>query len=587
MNQLTQEWLSALCRLIQGVTRAVVFGHDPDNDALKPIACSPEGLDEFGELSMKALVALAKGQCIYQTTGEREPVTGEPLDIVACPFSLSGQPSTVVVMQMTRRVTAKQQAVVQQVKAAVCSFEAMAREHTATNTTQLVTIVELVASCLEHERFQAAATEVVTELASRFSCDRVSLGVRNGHAVTVAAVSCSARFDQRSNLIRDIGEAMHEAMDQNCTLVYPQPGDGFLLTRCHDVLAEEHGIGKVLTVPFVSNGDISGALLMERPADRPFKGATVAYLEQVVSMVGPVLVVRHRDEQWLPKRAGLALQRLFAKVFGPGQLALKFGLATLLLCLALLSFTSGEYRVTGAARLEARTQRVVVAPQDGFIAAAGVRPGDIVHSGDQLGALDDRDLKLEYRKWSAQLEQLRTEHRDALARHDRSKVGIISARIQQAEAQLNLVSEKLSRTRLAAPLDGLIVSGDLSQILGAPVERGQVLFTVAPLDAYRVILQVDERDIGSIRPGQPGNLVLSGMPRKPLPFKVEKITPVSVVEAGRTYFQVEAGMNGRTDLLRPGMEGIAKIEIDRRKLIWIGSHKLVDWLRLTLWSLRP
>ena len=74
------------------------------------------------------------------------------------------------------------------------------------------------------------------------------------------------------------------------------------------------------------------------------------------------------------------------------------------------------------------------------------------------------------------------------------------------------------------------------------------------------------------------------MPQKPLPFTVEKILPVSTAEQGRNYFQVEAKMKEKTDLLRPGMEGVAKIAIDRRKLIWIWSHKLVDWLRLTFWS---
>ena len=32
-----------------------------------------------------------------------------------------------------------------------------------------------------------------------------------------------------------------------------------------------------------------------------------------------------------------------------------------------------------------------------------------------------------------------------------------------------------------APIPGVIVSGDLSQAIGAPVERGQVLFELAPL----------------------------------------------------------------------------------------------------------
>ncbi len=46
-------------------------------------------------------------------------------------------------------------------------------------------------------------------------------------------------------------------------------------------------------------------------------------------------------------------------------------------------------------------------------------------------------------------------------------------------------------------------------------------------------------------------------------------------------------MDRTSDLFRPGMEGVAKIDIDRRRLAWIWGHRLTDWLRLALWSVRP
>jgi hypothetical protein len=39
--------------------------------------------------------------------------------------------------------------------------------------------------------------------------------------------------------------------------------------------------------------------------------------------------------------------------------------------------------------------------------------------------------------------------------------------------------------------------------------------------------------------------------------------------------------------LQPGMEGIAKITIDRRKLIWVWTHKAIDWGRMQLWRWWP
>jgi hypothetical protein len=131
------------------------------------------------------------------------------------------------------------------------------------------------------------------------------------------------------------------------------------------------------------------------------------------------------------------------------------------------------------------------------------------------------------------------------------------------------------------------VSGDLNQLLGTPVEQGKLLFQIAPLDAYRVILQVDERDIASVDLGQTGELTLSGLPDQRLGFAVQQITPVASQEEGRNFFRVEAHLQTPSVRVRPGMEGVGKITVGERKLIWIWTHSLTDWLRTWVWKQLP
>jgi multidrug efflux pump subunit AcrA (membrane-fusion protein) len=119
------------------------------------------------------------------------------------------------------------------------------------------------------------------------------------------------------------------------------------------------------------------------------------------------------------------------------------------------------------------------------------------------------------------------------------------------------------------------------------VERGDVLFEVAPLDAYRVKLQVDEREIRQIKVGQTGALVLNSLPETRMPISIEKITPVSASSEGKNFFVVEARLDEMSQRLRPGMEGYSKVYIDRRRLIWIWTHELLDWIRLWTWSWWP
>lgn len=206
---------------------------------------------------------------------------------------------------------------------------------------------------------------------------------------------------------------------------------------------------------------------------------------------------------------------------------------------------------------------------------------------DVLFKLDDRDLQLERLKWGSQREQFLRQYRDALAQRQRAEMRIVKARLDQAEAQLALVDAQLARIEAKAPFAGVVVSGDLSQSLGAPVERGEVLFQIAPLQQYRLVLKVDERDIDAVATGQQGKLALASGDGEVLPFVVEKITPVAAVVDGRNTFRVEARLLQTLELLRPGMEGIGKISIERRKLGWIWTHSLLDWLRLRLWSWWP
>ena len=190
-------------------------------------------------------------------------------------------------------------------------------------------------------------------------------------------------------------------------------------------------------------------------------------------------------------------------------------------------------------------------------------------------------------RWQAEKEQASRKYREALAERDATSSRIYAAQEKQAEAQLALAKHKLERTEVVAPLDSVIVSGDLSQLLGAPVERGKVLFELAPLGAYRVILQVDDRDIGFVSVGQTGELALAGLTGLTLPFTVKSVTSVSTPEDGRNFFRVEAEINDSADRLRPGMEGVGKISIEERRLIWIWTRNFVSWVRLKFWTWLP
>jgi len=588
MEKVLQTWLFHQCRMLSGSMHAVLLTGPPDQGPYDRALSWPDKRRDHSVLSRVARAALRNKQAVIKTRNNADEKTGEPLDALACPLYLSGRLFGVVAIEMTHRSQPMQQASVQQVQAGAKWLETMIQLQGSTAKEQLVNLVELVAAGLEHEQFRIAATEVTNELAERFSCQRVSLGFLRYNRIRVEALSHSSQIDQHSSMVRAIRDAMGESLDQATIVVYPEESDDSLLvTRFHARLADvQHGAA-ICTLPLIKNGKPIGALLLERDADRPFTMETMMQCEQIGLLLGPVLETRRRDERPLPSKILESLQSGCAKLFGPRHLPLKLGVALSAVLLFWLSLASATFRISSDSVLEAEICRSVVAPQQGYIAAAHVRAGDLVREGDLLATLDDQELRLEQRKWQSQRGQLLKEYRKALAGSDRAEVAILNAKRAQAEAQLKLVEQQLARATLVAPFSGLIVRGDLNQALGSPVSRGEVLYEVAPTDEYRVVLKVDDRDIGLVSPGQQGQLKLSGIPDQMIAITIDRLMPVSTTAEGRNYFRVEAVMDSHSDLMRPGMEGVAKIEIGREKLLWIWTRRLVDWLRLFVWNRLP
>jgi len=580
---LAQSWLARQCEILPSVKRGLVVLGVSDNAELTPTACWPEGAEAAAGLVAAAELAMDKSHPVVKVRPNGSTTALE----VACPILVDGKLFGVAAVE-SESTDAQRRAVMQLLQWGVSWLEFIVQREASAVTSRLMTVLELTATVIEQERFQAAAMAAATELARRLSCERVSFGFLSGRHMRVHALSHSARFSHKTNLVRDIGTAMDEALDQSAIIVFPPTADEQTkITKAHANLARRHGGSAICTVPISEADQIIGAVTFERGSEQEFDPPTVELCEAIVSLLGPILDSKRKHERWLGARAGYAFNTFIKRLFGPRDPVLKLWTVLLLAVASVLIFGTGSYRISAPAMIEGAVQRVVVAPTDGYIVAATARAGDLVQAGDVLGSLDDKDLKLERVKWTSEREKFVKEYRSALATHDRTEASILYAKISQADAQIALLDEQLARTQFAAPLDGIIVSGDLSQALGSPVERGQVLFEIAPLDAYRLILNVDEREISDVNVGQRGHLGLSAVPGERIPFVVEKITPVSIVEDGRNSFRVEARIESEPKLLRPGMQGVGKIEVEPRSLFWIWTHKLTSSLKLWLWSWTP
>jgi RND family efflux transporter MFP subunit len=533
-----------------------------------------------------ARAALGRHEPLAQ---DREPSVGRPVGSLrlAIPFQGADGAQAAVAFEIQDAKAAEASPWIDRLRAGLASLVALERHHRAQNGLGIA-VAALVAG-LEPAGAHGSLLALATALAERFECERVAIGIRERTGIRLRALSRCAEIDPASSAARDLAQAMDEACDQDASVVYPPPAGGPpQVDRAHAALVARGGIGAAWTVPLPARGELLGAVTFECRAGRKHDPESIRCSEDVATLLGPLVALQRAAEAgpWARLRE-IASRRLGLAALGLDRRQLRMLLIGTGLSLLLAAIAPTPYDVRARARLEGRIERAIVAGVDGFLVEVVARPGDVVARHQLLARLDDRDLQVERRKWEGRREELRREHREALAEHDRAEASVLGARIAQAEAQLELVDATLARTELRAPFDGVVVRGDPTDTLGAPVAKSDVVYEMAPLDGYRVVVEVDEREIAHVAPGQRGRLALSALPGESLSFTVERVTPVAVAREGRNGFRVEAHLEQPSGSLRPGMEGVARIETARRSRLWIWGHGLVDAIRLAAWSWWP
>lgn len=592
-----QHWLALECRMMQGVRAGMVLLGPADSGPFRPVATWPVGRRNLKHLTKTAERTLSERRGLVSRGETGQAGQAETLETaryfeIGYPVEVRGALHGAVVLEILPDTDLSLQSSMRQLHWGAAWLELLfSREAIASEAAmrgRIQTALDIVATTVGHDRFYAAAMALVTTLATKLECDRVSLGFIKRGRTRVAAMSHSADFKQQANLVRSIAAAMDEAIDQRETIIYPVAADGpGVVAHAHAEFAEEHGAGTVCTLPLESGGMVVGALLLERPSERPFDGQARDLCKSIAAVVGPMLEIHRREDRWLMAKAWGSLTHTVKDVFGPSHVALKLGASAVAGLFAFCLFATGDYRVAAKTVIEPIIQRAAAAPFDGYIREAPARAGDLVISGQVLCTLDERELKLERLKALSKLEEYQKEYHKAMAEREAAKAEILTAQMHQAQSEVALLDDQLAHTRVVAPFDGIVVTGDLSQSLGSPVEKGKVLYEVAPLDHYRIVLEVDERDIADVQVGQRGQLLLSAFPTETIDLAVEKVTPVSTAREGRNFFRVEAALDRPHARLQPGMEGAGKIEVDRRRLVWIWTHQVIDWIRLAVWSWMP
>jgi HlyD family secretion protein len=178
------------------------------------------------------------------------------------------------------------------------------------------------------------------------------------------------------------------------------------------------------------------------------------------------------------------------------------------------------------------------------------------------------------------LQELKTQ--DVSLKAQAQDVAIARAEAQGQAVALAASQQRLSETRILAPISGVITSraGQIGQIVSSGISNvggGTAIMTVADLSRIFILASVDESDIGLVRLNQPVHITVDAFPAKTFTGQVIRIAPKGVEEANVVTFEVKIEVSGADKaLLKPEMTANIEIMVDHRdKALLVPSESVI------------
>jgi multidrug efflux pump subunit AcrA (membrane-fusion protein) len=403
------------------------------------------------------------------------------------------------------------------------------------NSPALFQLIEAMSSSSSR---RDAAAELVGFLTSQFIGCSVRCGLGKGH-VTHLLDSRFGWLGPESSVYQRVSKQWESSRQRA-----DEPKDG--VTR---IIRHEQAIELQLPQPGGTGLCVVWIEAEELPTDD-----ACSWLPAVIKTLGSVFWSRPR-RSW-PSTAIQMARHTSISIAAAGVLLL------------ILAVWPVHYRVACTAKVETTRQRLVATPFEATLLKTNVKPGDTVKAGDILLELDGRPLRLEREAIEAEIQQVAKEHDVALATRRVADAQHATLRKQQLSRQFDLLSDRLERLEVTSPIDGVVVSGDLEEFVGSPLERGQTLIEVAPMDKMIIEIEIPEYEIGYVSPGAETRVKLDAIGGKSIRLPLNHVYPRAELRDDQNVFVGRIEVDNTDTTLRPGMRGEATTYGPLRPWIW-------------------
>ena len=454
------------------------------------------------------------------------------------------------------------------------------------STTSLLDMLDLATMVMQQRHFGAAALSLVNGVARQFGLAQAALCWRQGSEGVLMAVSHMDNFDKTSRLVRGLQDSAAEVLSVDQVVRAERRAADAAPLAHQEVLKNMPDIDTILSLPLRDESGMTQAVLMLM-TDRhnQIGDDELNHLLLVLEMIYPRLHQEYQRHLWLGGRLKGRLLNGLQLLLGPGRPWLKFSAILTATVLVVLIFGRWDYRIEAACQLTTDSTRQITAQIDGRIDQVLFETGALIKEGDPLIALDMVDLKQQEIEVMSEIRRYQAEEDKARAGMAIADAQVARYRREQVEARYQRIILQQDQAVLRAPFDGVVVEGERRNLLGASVRKGEKLLRVAQVQGLYLAIQVPEKTIRDITPNAQGVMLLLSQTGQEVRFQVASFVPMAQVRGQEgNHFLVKAEILAPPqDWWRPGMTGMAKIEVGSRSIAWILFHDLIDFIRLKFW----
>ncbi|MGI9428569.1 MAG: efflux RND transporter periplasmic adaptor subunit [Bythopirellula sp.] len=427
---------------------------------------------------------------------------------------------------------------------------------------------QLMLNMAQADSATAAAQAVTQGLPDELQPCRLAIGfIGGGGNCHLLAVTGRNQLGQNSEQAIALEAAFDETILANRTVAYAQHQPSAPGAKTHERLVRLVGSQWAGSHPLRDGaGRVVGAAVLwsEQGA---LAGPATTWLEGNHQPIGTMLqLVSHAQRGvW---------QRLVDRVRSRLAASRRRNLyaAALLSIVAVLALPI-PYKVNCGCVLEPVTRRYIAAPFDTTLARTLVKPGDVITTGQPLVEFDGREIRWELVAQQAALEKAQKTRDAALADRKTSAAQLARLEMQQLQHQIALLKHREANLQISSPFDGVIISGDLQRVEGAPVTTGQTLLEVAPLDRVVVEVAIPERSIAHLTEQPEATIRLDAFDDESWSGALHRIHPRAEIRATQQVFVGELELNNPARTLRPGMRGEVKVDAGWAPTGWILFHR--------------